>query len=70
VFHFLDYGKKLNCSSLITDAVNKNKILKFNLESVERALISVEKNWRKIDDELDHEKRGRRDIFDPSSGER
>jgi hypothetical protein len=57
--------KNLIALCKIIVAVKQNKILKFNLEAVERALISVEKNWRKIDDELDYEKLGRRDIFDP-----
>ena len=50
--------------------MNHDKILKFNLENVERSLIGVEKNWKKIDDELDHEKLGRRDTFDPIIRER
>jgi len=44
--------------------VGQEKILKFNLENVEKSLIGVEKNWKKIDDELDREKLGRRDRFD------
>ena len=43
--------------------MNQKKILKFNLRNVERSLLEVEKNWKKIDDELDFEKLGRRDTF-------
>jgi len=50
--------------------VGNNKILKFNLENVERSLIGVEENWKKIDDDLDREKLGRRDIFDSVVRER
>ena len=42
----------------------KKKILRFNIHNVENSLLDVEKNWRKIDDKLDFEKIGRRDIFD------
>jgi len=42
----------------------QKKILRFNLQNVEASLLSVERNWRKIDDELDLEKIGRRDTFD------
>jgi hypothetical protein len=42
----------------------QKKILRFNLNNVENSLIEVERNWRKIDDELDFEKIGRRDSFD------
>lgn len=45
-------------------AVGQNRILKFNLENVEKSLIGVEKNWKEIEDELDREKLGRRDCFD------
>jgi len=41
----------------------KKKTLRFNLHEVENSLLDVEKNWRKIDDELDFEKIGRRDVF-------
>ena len=44
--------------------MSQKKILAFNLTNVERALLEVEKNWKKIDDELDLEKLGRRDVFD------
>jgi hypothetical protein len=40
------------------------KILRFNIRNVENSLLSVERNWKKIDDELDFEKIGRRDTFD------
>lgn len=43
---------------------NRSNILRFNLQNVEKALLNVQKNWKKIDDELDHEKLGRRDVFD------
>ena len=46
------------------DQKNKKNILKFNLINVEKSLLEVEKNWKKIDDKLDFEKLGRRDIFD------
>jgi len=42
----------------------KKKILRFNLHNVENSLLDVETNWKKIDDELDFEKIGRRDTFD------
>ena len=42
--------------------MNKQKeVLKLNLVKVEQSLISVEKNWEKIDDELDLRKIGRKD---------
>lgn len=41
--------------------MNREKILYFNLNAVEQSLLDVEKNWRKIDDELDRKKIGRRD---------
>jgi len=42
--------------------MSKNKdILRFDLEKVEQSLIGVEKNWKKIDDELDFRKIGRKD---------
>jgi hypothetical protein len=44
--------------------LSQKKILKFNLVEVERSLLDVEKNWKKINDELDLEKLGRRDTFD------
>jgi hypothetical protein len=45
--------------------LSQKKILKFNLNNVEKSLLEVQNNWKKIDDELDHEKIGRRDTFDP-----
>ena len=45
--------------------MSQKKILKFNLTNVEKSLLDVQNNWKKIDDELDHEKIGRRDTFDP-----
>ena len=36
-------------------------ILRFNLAKVEQSLIRVEENWKKIDDELDLRKIGRKD---------
>jgi hypothetical protein len=42
----------------------QKKALRFNLRNVENSLLDVEKNWKKIDDELDFEKIGRRDTFD------
>jgi hypothetical protein len=42
--------------------MNKQKeILRLNLVKVDQSLISVEKNWEKIDDELDLRKIGRKD---------
>jgi hypothetical protein len=41
----------------------KREILKFDLGAVEESLLGVERNWKKIDDELDREKLGRRDVF-------
>ena len=46
------------------NALAKNKTFKFDLCKVEKSLLDVEKNWEKIDDELDLEKLGRRDKFD------
>ena len=39
----------------------KEKILRLNLVTVEHSLLRVEKNWKKIDDELDLKKIGRKD---------
>jgi hypothetical protein len=39
----------------------REKILKLNLANVEQSLNGVQKNWQKIDDELDLKKIGRRD---------
>ena len=44
--------------------MDQKNILKFNLSNVEESLLGVEKNWKKIDDELELEKLGRRDVFD------
>lgn len=44
--------------------MDRKRTLKFNLLNVETSLLGVEENWKKIDDELDHEKLGRRDVFD------
>jgi hypothetical protein len=44
--------------------LDKKNIFKFNLRNVEKSLLDVEKNWKKIDNELDFEKLGRRDTFD------
>lgn len=44
--------------------MRQEKILKFNLHNVESSLLEVERNWKKINDELDLEKLGRRDTFD------
>ena len=41
--------------------LNREKILNFNLNTVEQSLLDVQKNWEKIDDELDRKKIGRRD---------
>jgi len=43
---------------------SQKKILRFNFANVEKSLLDVERNWKKIDDELDFEKLGRRDTFD------
>lgn len=51
-------------SSFIGIALAQKNILAFNLANVEKSLLDVEKNWKKIDDELDREKLGRRDTFD------
>ena len=48
----------------------RKKILRFNLHNVENSLLDVEKNWKKIDDELDFEKIGRRDTFDSVTRDR
>jgi hypothetical protein len=40
------------------------KILRLNLLIVDASLLQVEKNWKKINDQLDNEKLGRRDAFD------
>ncbi|MGA2682659.1 MAG: hypothetical protein ABSF44_12760 [Candidatus Bathyarchaeia archaeon] len=44
--------------------MSQKKILRFNLSTVEDSLVGVENNWGKINDDLDHEKIGRRDTFD------
>jgi hypothetical protein len=44
--------------------LSEKKILAFRLSNVKKALLGVEKNWKKIDDKLDLEKLGRRDVFD------
>ncbi len=41
--------------------MGKQKIVRLNLEVVEQSLKKVEKNWQKIDDELDRLKIGRKD---------
>ena len=45
--------------------MSREKVLRFNLDNVENSLVGVEKNWKKINDDLDLEKLGRRDTFDP-----
>jgi hypothetical protein len=46
--------------------VSQKKILSFNLANVEKSLLGVERNWKKIDDDLAKAKIGRRDTpFDP-----
>ena len=45
--------------------MSQRKILKFNLKNVEKSLLEVEKNWKKINNQLDLEKLGKRDSFDP-----
>ena len=64
----VELAKYLN-TKYLTKVVNRNSvesenILKFNLRNVECSLLDVERNWKKIDDELEHEKLGRRDTFD------
>ena len=44
--------------------MGQSKILRFSLVKVEKSLLEVEKNWKKINDELDVEKLGKRDTFD------
>jgi len=44
--------------------LDQKNILKFNFLNIEKSLLDVEKNWKKINNELDHEKLGRRDTFD------
>jgi hypothetical protein len=41
--------------------MGKDRILRLNLTKVERSLLRVERNWEKIDDELDLKKIGRKD---------
>ncbi len=41
------------------------KILRFNLTNVDKSLLQVQEKWAKINDELDKEKLGKRDTFDP-----
>ncbi len=43
--------------------MSQKKIFRFNLANVEKSLLSVQKNWDKINDKLDMEKLGRRDTF-------
>lgn len=50
--------------------MSKKNILKFDLSNVEKSLLEVEKNWKKIDDKLDSEKLGRRDTFNSVIRER
>ena len=42
----------------------KTKINRFNLAKVAVSLVEVETGWKKINEELDHEKLGKRDTFD------
>jgi len=44
--------------------LDRKNIRKFNLLNVEKSLLDVERNWKKINDELDLEKLGKRDTFD------
>ncbi|MCW3983821.1 MAG: hypothetical protein NWE96_07475 [Candidatus Bathyarchaeota archaeon] len=44
--------------------MNNKRILRFNLDNVEKALLDVERNWTKINDQLEYEKLGKRDSFD------
>ena len=41
--------------------MSKKTVLRLNLVAVDQSLIRVEKNWKKIDDELDFRKIGRKD---------
>ena len=50
--------------------MSQKRILALNLPNVEKSLLGVEKNWKKIDDKLDLEKLGRRDVFDSVIRER
>jgi hypothetical protein len=44
--------------------LTQTKILRFNLAKVDKSLLEVQQNWKKINDQLDREKLGRRDTFD------
>ena len=50
--------------------MGQEKILRFDLGNVEKSLLGVERNWKRIDDRLDFEKLGRRDTFDSVIRER
>jgi len=52
-------------STFVGIALSREKIFTFNLRIVENSLLDVERNWKKVNDELDFEKLGRRDTFDP-----
>ncbi len=41
--------------------MSKKAVLRLNLVAVDQSLVHVEKNWKKIDDELDFRKIGRKD---------
>jgi hypothetical protein len=44
--------------------LGQTKILRFNLTNVDKSLFTVQEKWKKINDQLDHERLGRRDTFD------
>lgn len=50
--------------SFVGIELGQERILKFDLRNVQKSLLEVERNWKKIDDKLDLEKLGRRDTFD------
>jgi hypothetical protein len=43
-------------------AMSQEKILKFNLDYVDQPLLGEERNWKKIDDELDLKRIWRCDV--------
>ncbi len=45
--------------------LGQTKILRFNLFNVDKSLLAVQEKWKRINDQLDHERLGRRDTFDP-----
>ena len=45
--------------------MSETRVLRFNLANVDKSLFDVQENWKRINDQLDREKLGKRDAFDP-----